>query len=202
MNKRIKKKKSTIEKYRDITSKKLRSLLMNRDDIIPYLLYDESNNTQFSETKIPYWINKYKKYDIFYTEQVYLPIELTLTEKSILDTQVPPMYYELNIVNRQYYAIPSCMNPNRCINYANIKRYPSYFWVFTRLKMITIRQGKQQMLIYFGKNNLLPSISIAHHPNNLSYVDTGIPFMLPINRIKVCDTYSDQIDYMDKYRIM
>ena len=69
MNKRIKKKRSAIEKYRGITAKKLRSLLMNMNDmknflsnsndtddirIIPYLLHDESNNVQFSDTNIPY----------------------------------------------------------------------------------------------------------------------------------------------------
>lgn len=202
MNKRIKKKQSTIEKYRGVTAKKLRRLLMNRDDIIPYLLYDESNNTQFSKTKIPYWIDKFKKYDIFYTEQAYLPIEIYLDSDSIIDAQISSMYHELNIVNRQYYVIPSCMNPNKCANYANIKRYPSYFWTFTRLKMITIHQGKRQMLIYFGNNNSLPSISIAYHPYNLSYVDNGIPFMIPIDRIKVCDNYSDQMDYMNKYRVV
>lgn len=210
MNKRIKKKKSTIEKYRGVTAKKLRRLLMNRDDILPYLLHDESNNVQFSNTKIPYWIDKFKKYDIFYVDDLHFQsIHFTVKNMNFEKSLVADPYSNyLSYVNelvkskRIYYAIPSSINPNKNTNYKELKKYPCYFWSHPTIRMITLRQGHYQMTINFSINESteMPLMTLAYHPYNLPYLD-GKPIMLSLNNMKIFDSYVCQHEYLHNHRI-
>lgn len=77
MNKRIKKKQSTITKYRRVTMKKLDQLSRNRDDIF---IYNDGNKT----------------YDIVHMEEAIIPIEYNLSFEPTTN---------LKIVNHLYFVI-------------------------------------------------------------------------------------------------